>query len=72
VNVVLCDDYNRWAKEVMARTEVFDGLLMSELFDFTEIYPGDKTAHFEKIKEDSGVPFEQVSAIRFHIHIDTI
>jgi hypothetical protein len=47
----------------MARTEVFDGLLMSELFDFTEIYPGDKTAHFEKIKEDSGVPFEQASYI---------
>jgi hypothetical protein len=55
----------------MARTEVFDGLLMSELFDFTEIYPGDKTAHFEKIKEDSGVPFEQVFAILFHIHIFT-
>jgi hypothetical protein len=44
----------------MSKLEVFDGLFMNELLDFIEIYPGDKTAHFEQIKEDSGVPFEQV------------
>jgi magnesium-dependent phosphatase 1 len=32
----------------------------SEVFDFVEIYPGNKTIHFERIRKASGVEYEQM------------
>eukprot|EP00611_Tribonema_gayanum_P021610 TRINITY_DN418_c0_g2_i2.p1 TRINITY_DN418_c0_g2~~TRINITY_DN418_c0_g2_i2.p1 ORF type:complete len:330 (-),score=85.60 TRINITY_DN418_c0_g2_i2:73-1014(-) len=49
-----------WSRQVMELFVVFDGLLMSELFDFVEIQPGDKTAHFDELTTLSKVPYDEM------------
>ena len=43
-----------WARELL------DLLGIRNLFQYEEIYPGDKTAHFRALREQSGVPFSEM------------
>ena len=43
-----------WARELL------DLLGIRNLFQYEEIYPGDKTAHFRALREKSGVPFSEM------------
>ncbi|MCC5930868.1 MAG: magnesium-dependent phosphatase-1 [Cyclobacteriaceae bacterium] len=43
-----------WANIFLEKLEI------RHFFDYAEIYPGDKTLHFNKLKKKSGIPFEKM------------
>ena len=52
-------DEPHWAKICMDNLIVDDGTTLSQCFgNLVEIYYGDKTHHFRKLKEKTGIPYE--------------
>eukprot|EP00640_Fibrocapsa_japonica_P006692 CAMPEP_0113940962 /NCGR_PEP_ID=MMETSP1339-20121228/6981_1 /TAXON_ID=94617 /ORGANISM="Fibrocapsa japonica" /LENGTH=180 /DNA_ID=CAMNT_0000944963 /DNA_START=175 /DNA_END=717 /DNA_ORIENTATION=- /assembly_acc=CAM_ASM_000762 len=53
-------EYPEWAYEVMSLMPVDDNLTMADVFEFNEIYPGTKTAHFRRLHQDSQIAFKDM------------
>eukprot|EP00607_Mallomonas_marina_P000595 CAMPEP_0182428684 /NCGR_PEP_ID=MMETSP1167-20130531/23208_1 /TAXON_ID=2988 /ORGANISM="Mallomonas Sp, Strain CCMP3275" /LENGTH=175 /DNA_ID=CAMNT_0024611713 /DNA_START=62 /DNA_END=589 /DNA_ORIENTATION=+ len=52
-------DEVKWAAEVLDLMTL-DGVPLSNLFDYKEIYPTSKTRHFRKLQKDSGIPYSEM------------
>jgi len=49
-----------WAKKLISKFEVAPDMTMEDLFSFQEIYPGTKRKHFQRLRKDSGVSFDEM------------
>jgi len=49
-----------WAHRLISKFEIAPETTMDDLFSYKEIYPGSKRKHFERLKRDSGVSFDEM------------
>ena len=49
-----------WARECMSLVDVYEGVTLEDACVFSEIFPGTKKQHFEKLRQDSGVLYAEM------------
>lgn len=50
----------QWARECMSLIDVYGGTTLEQACAFSEIFPGGKKQHFEKLRKESGVPYSEM------------